>query len=102
MAGSELRLLYLVANAGFGDDIVEIVREAGVKGATIINARGEGARHESILGITIDTEKELILCVSSAEIAEKATALIKEKAGITTPANCVCFTMKVSDSIGIS
>lgn len=96
-----MKILIIVTNAGFADDVMEIVRDAGIRGATILNARGESARHESILGITVDAEKEMLFCVTSESIAEKAMAAIKEKAGIETPAHCICFTMPVDKVIGI-
>jgi len=99
---NNMRALMVVVNAGFADDIIEAVREVGVRGATIFNARGEGARHESILGITVDTEKDMILCVVDESTAEKAMNVIKEKFGIKTPAHSICFTMPVEHTAGIN
>ena len=98
----EMKVLYMVANAGFADDVIEIAREAGVKGATILNARGEGSQHESFMGITLDTEKEMIFCIVDGNTAKKAMAAIQEKAGIKTPAHCICFTMPVDNAVGVN
>ena len=59
----ELKALYIIVNAGFASEIVEIAREVGSTGATIINARGSVAKPKTILGITIDTEKEIVLTI---------------------------------------
>ena len=99
---ANIKMLLMVVNAGFGEEVIEIAQEAGVKGATILNARGEGAHHESIMGITVDTEKEMVLSVTDEATAEKAMAAVKEKAGIKTPAHSICFTMPVDKTIGIS
>jgi nitrogen regulatory protein PII len=96
-----MKALFIVANAGFADDVLDVAREAGVRGATILNARGEGARHEMLMGITVDTEKDLILCVVDGKTAESAMAAVKEKLGKKTPAHCVCFTMPVDRTVGI-
>ena len=96
------KALYIIVNAGFADDVMEIVREAGVRGATILNARGESARHESFMGITMDSEKEMILCIVGEGTSEKTMAAIKEKAGIKTPAHGICFTMPVEKMVGVS
>jgi nitrogen regulatory protein PII len=97
-----IKALYIIVNAGFADEVVEIARNAGAGGATIINARGTGAMHKAILGITIDTEKEIILCVVDGDTAERIMALVKEKAGLKSPASSICFVMPIEKMIGAS
>ncbi|NLL78032.1 MAG: P-II family nitrogen regulator [Clostridiales bacterium] len=89
------KALYIIVNIGFADEVAEIMRNEGAGGATIINARGSGAAPKSILGITIDTEKEIILSVVDEEMSEKIIRAVKEKAGLGTPCNSICFTMPV-------
>jgi nitrogen regulatory protein PII len=96
---NNMKALYIVVNAGFADDVVEMARKVGVGGATIINARGIGAMHKEILGITIDAEKEMILTLVDGDTAEKIIAIVKEKAGFNSPANGFCFVMPVEKMI---
>ena len=91
----ELKALYVVVNAGFASEIVDIARELGSGGATILNARGSAATPQTFLGITIDSEKEIVLSVVEKEIALKIVAAVKEKAGAGTPAHGLCFFMPV-------
>jgi len=99
METTNIRALYIIVKIGFADEIAEIAREAGAGGATIINARGSGAVHKSILGITIDTEKEIVLSVVDAQTAERVMEAVKQKAGPTSPANGICFTMPVDKTL---
>ncbi|MBR2339481.1 MAG: P-II family nitrogen regulator [Clostridia bacterium] len=94
----ELKALYIIVNAGFSSEVVKIARSLGSTGATIINARGSVAKPKTILGITIDTEKEIILSVVEKEIAEKIANAIKEKAGVGTAAHGLCFFLPVEMS----
>jgi nitrogen regulatory protein PII len=96
---NNMKALYIVVNAGFADDVVEMARKAGASGATIINARGIGAMHKEILGITIDAEKEMILILVDGDTAERIIAIVKEKAGYHSPANGICFVMHVEKMI---
>jgi len=96
------KALYIIANAGFGDEIIGIARQAGIRGATIFGARGEGTHHASFLGISVDTEKEVIVCITDAESAERAMQAVSEQAGIKTSAHGVCFAMPVDKAVGIS
>ncbi|MGF7143175.1 nitrogen regulatory protein PII [Anaerotaenia torta] len=99
---NNLKALYIIVNAGFAEEVVEMAREAGARGATIINARGTGAMHKAILGITIDTEKEIILSVVDADTAERIVAAVNTKSGFKTPANGICFTMPIDKMVGIN
>ncbi len=102
MEGSDnLKALFIIVNAGFAEHVIDIAREAGVKGATILNARGDGARHQVFMGITVDSEKELIICVADKDTSDKAMAAVTEKAGIKTPSHSVCFSMAIERAIGI-
>lgn len=102
MDNANIKALFMIVNAGFADELIDLVRESGIRGATILNTRGEGSRHESVLGITVNTEKEMIFCVTDEATAEKAMAVVKEKAGFKTPIHGVCFTMPVNKTVGIS
>ena len=94
--------LFIIVNAGYADNVIEIVRGEGAGGATILNARGSGPKHEVFMGITIDTEKEIILCLADQHTSEKIMAAVKEKAGTKTPAHGVCFTLSVDKMVGIN
>lgn len=95
---TELKALYIIVNAGFSSEVVQIARSLGATGATIINARGSVAKPKTILGITIDTEKEIVLSVVKKDIAVKIVNEIKEKAGVGTEAHGLCFFMPVEMS----
>lgn len=92
---NHIKAVYIVVNAGFAEDIVELTRAEGASGATIINARGTGPVHQEIMGISIDAEKEMVLILADAETAERIMAVVKEKMGSKTPANGFSFMMPV-------
>ena len=98
----DMKALFIVVNVGFTDEVLEMIRELGVRGATILNARGESAHHESFMGITIDEEKDMVMCIVGKEIAEKAMRAVKKNAGVATPAHGVCFTLPVEKTVGIT
>lgn len=93
-----LKALYIIVNSGFSSDIIDITRDCGATGATILNARGSVANPKTIFGITIDTEKEIILCITAKEIADKIMETVKEKAGAGTNAHGLCFYVPVEMS----
>lgn len=62
------------------------------------DARGSVAKPKTILGITIDTEKEIVLSVVEKSVAVKIVEKIKEKAGVGTAAHGLCFFLPVEMS----
>lgn len=99
---TSLKAIYVIVNAGFSEEVVQVTRECGARGATILSARGSGSVSKSIFGITIDSEKEIILSIVDEETAEKIVLAIKEKAGINSHANGICFVLPVDKMIGIN
>lgn len=93
-----LRALFVIVNAGFSEQVVDAVQEAGAKGATIIPARGTGAKFSQFLGIHYEPEREILLIVIAPDLALEVMKMIKEKFGKETPMNAVCFTMPVEDA----
>lgn len=96
---NNMKALYIIVNAGFADEVVEIAREAGAGGATIINARGTGVVHKAILGITIDAEKEMILSLVDGDTAEKIILAVK---GLKSPVNGICFMLPVEKVVSVN
>lgn len=94
----ELKALYIIVNAGFSAEVVELARSLGSTGATIINARGSVSKPKTILGITIDTEKEIVLTIVEKNVAMKITEKIKTQMGVGTPAHGLCFFLPVEMS----
>lgn len=98
----DIRALHIITNAGFADEVVAIARETGASGATIMSGRGEGPRYEVFMGITLDSEKDLVLCITEKAVAQKAMQAINEKAGRKTPAHSICYTTPIDQMIGVS
>ena len=97
-----VRVVYIIVNAGYADEVTEIIRSAGAGSATIMNARGEGQLHEVFMGITVDAEKkgDYSLCRPD-KIADQIMNAVKERAGIKTPAHGVCFSMPVDRVVAL-
>lgn len=96
------KALIIVVNAGFSEEIVDLARKHGAGGATILNARGEGVKRHTIMGITVDSEKEMVLSVTDGKTAAKIMNAVSEHAGIETPAHGVCFLIPVEKMTGIT
>lgn len=80
-------LLTAVVQRGTADMVVRVAMEAGAQGATVFHAHGTGIRqkHLGILGLTVDTEKEIIYIVVPDEQADHIFERVFVTAKMDTP-----------------
>lgn len=78
------KMITVIVNDGFADDIMETARRAGATGGTISRARGTApeGQEERFMGITIVPEKEMVMILCESE---------KEKAIVDAISTMECF-----------
>lgn len=96
-------LIIAICNEGMSDSVMEVAREAGARGGTILHGKGT-VRGEvtKFYNVTLAEEKELLMIVSPKE--EKAaimSAIMKQK-GPATDAGAIVFSLPVTDAMGLS
>ena len=94
--------IFCVVNAGFSDDVMEAAREAGVGGGTVIHAHGTANKEaESLYGITIQPEKDIVLLLVPAKIKDKVLHAIYQSAGLESAGQGIAFSLPVSRAVGL-
>jgi nitrogen regulatory protein P-II 1 len=80
-------LITAIVQRGMADLVVQTAQEAGAQGATIFHAHGTGVRQKrlGILGLTINSEKEVIYIVAPADQADLIFERIFVCAKMDTP-----------------
>lgn len=95
-------LIVAIANKGHVDRIMDIARDAGVRGGTVIHTISPNADKASqFFGIKVGKEKEMIFMVVDKDIRAKVMKTISDEAGVHTKSRCVLFSMPVSGVAGI-
>ena len=81
---------------------MDLAREEGARGGTIINARGV-AREEAaaFFGITLHAEKEILMMVVERELRDQILNVIYKKMGMAKKAKGIAFSLPVSDVAGL-
>ena len=65
-------VIFAIVNSGYAEDVMDVAREQGVRGGTILNARGVAREKEAaFFGITIHAEKEILMMVVEKDIKDK-------------------------------
>lgn len=91
-------LLLIISNRGYIDSVMEVAREAGAPGGTVIHARGTGTDNsEKFFGVTLGAEKEMIFIVTNKQQKEKIMKAVMEKVGSNTEAGSIVFSLPVTE-----
>ena len=95
-------VIFAIVNAGFAEDVMDVAREHGARGGTILTGRGV-AREESLafFGIPLHSEKEILMMVVEKDIKNDILNAIYKEMGMGKPAQGIAFTLPVSDVAGL-
>ena len=102
MTTNNHEVIFVIINAGFAEEAMDVAREEGVRGGTILNARGVAREQEAaFFGITIQQEKEILMMVVEKEIKDKVLNALYSRMGMAKQAKGIAFSLPVSDVAGL-
>lgn len=95
-------LIYVILNEGASDMVMHAARSAGATGGTVLLGKGTGSRETGkFLGISLASEKDVVLIVADAQKKAAIMKAIVEQAGPGTDAGAICFSLPVSQVAGL-
>ena len=102
MKTNDHEVIFAIVNSGFAEDVMDIAREQGVRGGTILNARGV-VREEAaaFFGITLHQEKEILMMVVEKDIRDSVLNAIYKEMGMEKKAQGIAFSLPVTDTAGL-
>ena len=96
-------VIFAIVNSGFAEDVMDVAREQGVRGGTILNARGVvNEEAASFFGITLHQDKEILMMVVEKDIRDKVLNAIYKEMGMAKKAKGIAFSLPVSDVAGLA
>lgn len=102
MSDFDFQLVICIVNNGFADEAMNTAREAGVKGGTVLSARGTAnAEAEKAFQIQIQPEKEMVMILVGNDIKQDVLHALYKAVGTHTPAHGIAFTLPVDNVVGI-
>ena len=95
-------VIFVIINSGFAEEAMAVAREQGVRGGTIINARGVAKEEEAtFFGITVHAEKEILMMVVEKDIRDNVLNALYSRMGMGKKAQGIAFSLPVSDVAGL-
>lgn len=95
-------LILVIVNRGNTDTVMDAARAEGARGGTVLHARRVGYEdRESLLGFTLQPEKEIVTILTPRPQKHELMKAINKAAGLSTPAAGVLFSLPVNDMMGL-
>ena len=103
MTTNDHEVIFAIVNAGFAEEVMEVAREQGVRGGTILNARGVAKEEAAaFFGIALHSEKEILMMVVEKELRDRVLNAIYKEMGMAKAAQGIAFSLPVSDVAGLA
>lgn len=102
MTTNNHEVIFAIVNSGYAEEAMDVARAQGVRGGTILNARGV-AREDAaaFFGIAIHPEKEILMMVVEKDIKDKVLNALYSEMGMAKKAQGIAFSLPVSDVAGL-
>ena len=103
MKTNDHEVVFAIVNAGYAEDVMEVAREQGVRGGTILNARGVvNEEAAAFFGITLHADKEILMMVVEKGIRDKVLTAFYKEMGMAKKAKGIAFSLPVSEEAGLA
>ena len=103
MVTNNHEVILAIVDSGYAEDVMEIAREQGVRGGTILNARGVVREDAAaFFGITLHQDKEILMMVVEKDIRDNVLNAIYKEMGMAKKAKGIAFSLPVSDVAGLA
>ena len=94
--------IFAIVNSGYAEEVMDVARDNGARGGTILNARGvAGQEAAAFFGITLHAEKEILMIVVDKAIRDDILNAIYKQMGMAKKAQGIAFSLPVSDVAGL-
>ena len=102
MQNNDYEVIFAIVNEGFAEDLMDVARQQGARGGTILSARGvTNDEAAAFFGITVHTEKEMVMSVVPKTIKNDVLNAIYKEMGMGKKAQGIAFSLPVTDTAGL-
>ena len=102
MKTNDYEVILAIVDEGFAEDVMDVAKQQGARGGTILNARGVAKEEAAaFFGITLHTEKEIVMIVVPKDIKNDVLNAIYKEMGMAKKAHGIAFSLPVTDTAGL-
>lgn len=102
MKTNDHEVIFAIVNSGYADEVMDVARQKGVRGGTILNARGVVKEDAAaFFGITLHADKEILMTVVEKSIRDEVLNAIYQALDMSKKAKGIAFSLPVTDVAGL-
>lgn len=102
MTETKYSLIAAVINQGYSGEVMDVAREAGAGGGTIVHSRRIGNKEAmGFWGMSIQEEKEMLFIVTDNDSKLRIMQAIGEKCGMHSEAKGIVLSLPIDTVIGL-
>ncbi len=99
----EHELIICIVNEGFSDLVMDVAKEVGARGGTVLNAHGTANKEaEKFFAINIQPEKEMVMILVPSSIKEDVMHALYKKVGLNSAGQGIAFSLPVDNVVGLA
>ncbi|MBP7174726.1 MAG: P-II family nitrogen regulator [Thermoclostridium sp.] len=99
---SMFKKLTVIVERGLADDVMDVAREAGVRGGTILHGRGACAEMATkLFGVEIEPERELVIILTPDALADKVVNALTNALKLNEPGKGILFVEPILETRGL-
>ena len=92
----------VIVDRGLAEDVIDVAKECGVTGGTIVHGRGTGTREEEkLFGFEIEPEKELVIMLIPSTLVSLVTETLTKTFHFNTPNKGILYLEPVLETRGL-
>ena len=96
-------VIFTIVNSGYAEEAMRVAKEQGVRGGTILGARGVVNQDAAaFFGITLHADKEILMMVVDKEIRDRVLNALYKEMGLGKKSQGIVFSLPVSDVAGLA
>lgn len=96
-------LVIFICNKGYADDVINVARNHGAKGGTVLTGRGTAREEETMFfQHYIEREKEVILIILDEENKQLIVDYVEKELGPNTDAHALAVSLDVESLSGFA
>ncbi len=97
---NEWKLIQIIVEKGYVEDVMATARKAGARGGTVIKAHGTASEEDAkFFGISIVPEKEILLIVSKSDVSDKVCDAVRSLECLKKKGMGILFTLPVKEFV---
>ena len=102
MQNNDYEVIFAIVNEGYAEDVMDVARQQGARGGTILNARGVTRQEAAdFFGINLNIDKEIVMMVVHKNIKNDILNAIYREMGMAKKAQGIAFSLPVTDTAGL-